>query len=105
VLDGSTQLKALEGIAGSSNTWERPGGEMILISSKRSIVHVPSKAGAFDERDGSSEGSVHPMLAKVDATPDVVGVVAKAGGEAEVAARAVDIPDLRAILTQFQLIG
>lgn len=57
---------------------------MILIAGERSKVHVPGKAGAFDERDGSGEGGVHPMLAEVDATPDVVGVVAKAGGDAEV---------------------
>ncbi len=92
--DRSTQLKALEGVGvfdrGISGGKVR--GEAVLVTCEGAIVHVPEEGGAAsavfggtaDEEDGAVEAGTDPMLAVVDTTPNVVGVVADGGSDAEV---------------------
>lgn len=77
MLQSGTQLKALE------------GGICVIakgafVAGEGTVVHVPSEAGAFDEGDSATKGAVHPVLAEVKATPDVVGVITQASSDAEV---------------------
>ncbi len=96
--DGGAELEALEGVGGLHRTSQ--GGskgrrEAVVVTGKRAVVHIPEEGGAActvfgstaDEEESAIEAGTDPMLAVVDATPDVVGIIAEGGGDAEVVVR------------------